>query len=81
LEALKAVTVSLQIYGIKFQTTRRHIPEGSTFHNLRKLPTGATAVLVLQDGRQRNSHPIQVVFRDFLGTEMKMYHVAIARVE
>jgi len=26
---------------------------------------GATAVLVLQDGRQRNSHPIQVVFRDF----------------
>jgi len=33
------------------------------------------------DGRQRNSHPIQVVFRDFLGTEMKMYRVAIAQAE
>jgi len=32
---------------------------------------GATAVLVLQDGRQRNSDPIQVVFRDIRGTEMK----------
>jgi len=42
---------------------------------------GATAVLVLQDGRQRNSHPIQVVFRDFRGTEMKMYRVAIVHVE
>ena len=42
---------------------------------------GATAVLVLQDGRQRNSHPIQVVFRDFRGTEMRMYRVAIVRVE
>ena len=43
--------------------------------------SGATAVLVLQDGRQRNSHPIQVAFRDFRGTEMKMYRVAIVRVE
>ena len=34
---------------------------------------GATAVLVLQNGRQRNSDPIQVVFCDILGTEMKMY--------
>jgi len=42
---------------------------------------GATAVLILQDGRQRNSHLIQVVFRHFLGTEMKMYRVAIAQVE
>jgi len=40
-----------------------------------------TALLVLQDGRQRNSHPIQVGFRDFLGTEMKIYRVAIAQVE
>jgi hypothetical protein len=43
--------------------------------------SGATAVLVLQGGRQRNSHPIRVVFRDFLGTEMKMYRVAIAQME
>jgi len=42
---------------------------------------GATAVLVLQDGRQRNSDPTQVVFRDILGTEMKMYRVAIAQVD
>ena len=33
---------------------------------------GATAVLVLQDGRQRNSHPIQVVFRDF-----KLVHAVV----
>jgi len=45
------------------------------------VPSGATAVLVLQVGRQRNSHFIQVVFHDFLGTEMKMYRVAIAQVE
>ena len=49
--------------------------------NLKIITGGATAVLVLQDGRQRNSHPIQVVFRDFRGTEMKMYRVAIVRVE
>lgn len=36
--ALKAVTVSLQFYGMQFHTTWHHIPEGSTFHNLRKLP-------------------------------------------
>jgi len=35
------------------------------------VPSGATAVLVLQVGRQRNSDPIQVVFRDIRGTEMK----------
>jgi hypothetical protein len=34
-----------------------------------------------QDGRQRNSDPIHVVFRNILGTEMKMYGVAIAQVE
>jgi len=45
------------------------------------LTNRATALLVLQDGRQRNSYLIQVVFRDFLGTEMKMYCVAIAQVE
>ena len=45
------------------------------------LMIGATAVLVLQDGRQRNSHPIQVVFHDFRGTEMNMYRVAIVHVE
>jgi len=43
--------------------------------------SGATAVLVLQDGRQRNSHSIQVLFRDFLGTQKNMYRVAIAQVE
>jgi hypothetical protein len=48
---------------------------------VRIVTTGTTAVLLLQDGRQRNSHPIQVVFRDFLGTEMKMYRVAIAQME
>jgi 6-phosphogluconate dehydrogenase len=36
---------------------------------------------VLQDGCQRNSHKIQVVFRDFLGTEMKTYLVVIVWVE
>ena len=41
---------------------------------------GATAVLVLKDGRQRNSDAIEVVFRDILGTEMKMYGAAIAQV-
>ena len=43
--------------------------------------SGATAVLVLQDGRQRNCHAIKVVFRDVLGTEMKMCRVATAQVE
>jgi len=42
---------------------------------------GTTAVLVLQDGRQRNCQLIQVVFRDFLGTERKMYCVAITQME
>jgi len=42
---------------------------------------GTTAVLVLQDGRQHNSQPTQVVFRDFLGTERKMYRVASAQME
>jgi hypothetical protein len=42
---------------------------------------GVTVVLVLLDGRQRNSQLMQVVFRDFLGTEMKMYREAIAQLD
>jgi len=39
---------------------------------------GWTAALVLQDGRQRNTHPMQPYFREVLVTEMKLYGVAIA---
>jgi len=51
---------------------QRNLP---SFH-----PHGPTAALVLQDSRQRNSHLIQLYFRDYLVTEMKMYRVAIAQV-
>jgi len=45
MEALKAVTLSLQFYGMKFQTTWRDIPEGSTFHNLHTLPLEPSVVI------------------------------------
>jgi hypothetical protein len=34
----------------------------------------------MQGGRQRNTNPIQLFFRNFLVTEMMMYCVAIAQV-
>jgi len=49
---------------------------GKFLYTVYNVTMGATAVLVLQDGR-----PIQVVLRDFLGTEMRMYCLAIAQVE
>ena len=56
------------------------ITEYNILHYNNSCHFGATAVLVLQDGRQRNSDAIEVVFRDILGTEMKMYGAAIAQV-
>jgi hypothetical protein len=51
-----------------------------------KKKSGATAELVLQDGRQRNSHPRQEYFCDVKGrwydiTEMKWKERTVARQE